>query len=891
MLQWLEQWGLWLPSTYEEVHFGPHGTWFHPSLKSWHRCDYIVLSGSLYDEQIQTWVDGNLDAGGITIDHLPVASQLTIHWHTAKNLQNGKCKHIDLLALRTATPQEVEQALQRSIHLPWDLDIHEHGAQFVTQLRQDLEEAFPARRKGPYRDYITKDTWELRGQRRTIRKRLYQRQHTVARTGICAAFQAWKTGNSLQHELRQGRRWYLRSLILDLRDRLQLRQTGREVKSRLRHDRNQYCQQVAEQAAHLPPSLVLQKMKCIGVMGKRKRREARPLQNVTAEDGTLLTDEDAINQRWRQHFEELEDGAASDKAHLLQSCVHIQRSRERATPLWSELPTLLDVEESFRLNKTGRASFFDGVPTDLCHLFPQVMAKVYYSLALKQSLQIAEPLVLKGGVLIHAFKGRGRASDCASYRSLMVSSVLSKSLHRILRNKCMEYFLPHSVPLQLGGLPGKSVSQGAHALLSFAASCRKRNVSMGILFIDIRQAFYRLVRQHIVHDGDLDQLTQRLFMTLDLPDTAFQEFAAELASEPAIDATGASKFLKQHVAESLNSTWFRLKNSGEVSITRKGSRPGDNLADLLFTFAFRKILRRILDIVETEGIAMSFTGCGERHPFPHQLDAQFWTRFSTLGPVWADDSAVMIQSVESEALIPKIQVIARIVIDTLAVYGMQVNCDSGKSELVLDIRGKGAHGVKKELFRHKQPCVEVTTRHVGRVFLNVVAKYKHLGTLFAAKGTMTPEIKQRVGHARAEFQKFRKQIYSNTVLPVKTRVELFNSLVLSGLSFNVAIWPALKKQEHNCFRNGLHGLYASLAFAIWGQETYHWRDEQILTKLQVPDATTLMIIARLRYLHHLVVKGDEYVWAFVHYDGELARTHCARFALATATMLSSCSKS
>ena len=339
-------------------------------------------------------------------------------------------------------------------------------------------------------------------------------------------------------------------------------------------------------------------------------------------------------------------------------------------------------------------------------------------------------------------------------------------------------------------------------------------------------------------------------------------------SEPAMDAIGASTFLKQHVAESLNSTWFRLKDSGEVSITRKGSRPGDNLADLLFTFAFRKIMRRILDMVEMEGIVMSFTGCGEMHPFPHQLDAQFCTRFSTLGPVWADDLAVMVQSAESEALIPKIQVIARIVIDTLAVYGMQVNCDSGKSELVLDIRGIGAHGVKKELFRHKQPCVDVTTRHVGRVFLNVVAKYKHLGTLFAAKGSMTPEIKQRVGHARAEFQKFRKQIYANTVLPVKTRVELFNSLVLSGLSFNVAVWPALKKQEHNCFRNGLHGLYASLAFAIWGQETYQWRDEQIMTKLQVPDATTLMIIARLRYLHHLVVKGDEYVWAFVHYDGE-----------------------
>ena len=606
-------------------------------------------------------------------------------------------------------------------------------------------------------------------------------------------------------------------------------------------------------------------MRCIGAMGKSKRREMKPLCNVTAADGTLLTDEDAINERWRQHFEELEDGVACDKGHLLEQCIAVQRCRTRVMPQWGEIPTILDVEESFRLNKTGRAAY--GIPTDLCHLFPQVMAKVYYGLALKQTLQVAEPLSLKGGVLIHAYKGRGSASDCGSYRSLMVSSVLSKSLHRILRGKCMKYFKHASMPLQIGGLPGKSVSQGAHALISFANACRRRNAAMGILFIDIRQAFYRLVRQHIVHDGDIDQSTIRLFQTLDLPHDAFQEFAAELASEPALAATGVSTVLEQHVAECLNSTWFRLKHSGQVSLTRKGSRPGDNLADLLFTFAFKKITQRIIDVIEKEGISLSFTGCGEIHPFPLQMDAQYCTRFSTLGPVWADDLAILVTTIDAMELLPKVRVIAATVIDMLAVYGMQVNCDRGKSELVVDIRGRGSHEVKRELFRHKPPCVDVQTRHGGQIFLHVVAKYKHLGTLFAAKGSMVPEIKQRVGQARAEFQRYRRQIYANGVLPHKTRIDLFNSLVLSGLCFNIAVWPVLKKQEYENFRSGLHGLYASLAYNLWGEEVYEWRDEQITSKLQVPDATTLMIIARLRYLQHLMVKGDEYIWAFIHYDG------------------------
>ena len=862
----LSQWGMWLPSTFTSSHYGPHGTWLHPHHGTWHRCDYFALSGNLCDDTAQTWVDGNIDAAGTSIDHMPLALQLYARWPRAREKAHNKRQHIDLLALKTATPQQVEQALHRCSDIPWDTDIHEHGAQFIKSVREELAAAFPTQRKGPHRDYITKETWDLRNSRRTIRRRMYKRHQEIQRTEVCAAFTAWKHGHPLHCPNNNGKAWYLRSLLQDVHDRHQLRLLGIAVKKRLKQDRDKYCKDVAEEASILAPSLVIQKMRCIGVTGKRRRREAKPLQQITGENGELLTDAEAINARWQQHFEELEDGEECDKVQLLQRCVQVQRRRVKITPTWEQIPTLWDVEESFRLNKTGRASFFDGIPTDICHLFPQILAKVFYGLALKQTLQIAEPMTFKGGVLVHAYKGKGPATSCSSYRSLMVSSVMSKSLHRILRGTCMKNFQMTGMPLQIGGMPGKAVSQGAHSLLAFASSCRRHNASLGILFIDIRQAFYRLVRQHIVHEDDFDAMTQRLFKTLGLPNEAFQEFAKELADTPAVVDADMPPFVEKHVAECLNATWFKLKDGDKISATRKGSRPGDNMADLLFTFAFRRIMNRILDVIEQEGISMSFTGCGEARPFIHDMEVQYYTTFRTLGPVWADDLAILMTSHTAQDLLPKIRVIARTVIDMLAIYGMQVNCDRGKSELVLDLRGKGAHAVKRELFRHKCPCVDVETRHQGTIFLNVVAKYRHLGTVFAAKGSMVPEIRQRIGQARGEFQRYRKQIYANAALPVRTRVELFKSMVLSGLSFNVAVWPALTKQEHISFCGGLHSLYSSLAFAIWGEVVYEWREEQAMAKLQVLDGMTLMSVARLRHLYQLTSQGDEYIWAFIHND-------------------------
>ena len=200
MVQCISRWGMWIPSTYEHIHFGPHGTWYNPHLEKWHRCDYLVLSGNFFEDQIKTWVDGNLDTGGGSMDHVPVALQLDANWQVKTDGTMPKKRHIDVLALKSATSQQVEKALQRSITISWDADIHEHGARFVEQIRNDLAEAFPAQRKGPYRDYITKETWDLRGQRRTLRKHLYQRRQRIHGFDVCAAFYCME-GRSIYRDM------------------------------------------------------------------------------------------------------------------------------------------------------------------------------------------------------------------------------------------------------------------------------------------------------------------------------------------------------------------------------------------------------------------------------------------------------------------------------------------------------------------------------------------------------------------------------------------------------------------------------------------------------------------------------------------------------------------
>ena len=866
-LQFLRACTCWLPATFEQHQYGVTESWRHPGRGTWHRCDYIAISRSVQHGGIQTWVDGNIDAGGSNVDHLAVAMRIFLTGeHGPSGPPHNLGARIDVKALVGANEEEVAE-LFRDLHpIDWQSNIHDHGAVFVRQLRQTLEQRFPKNKRGPKKSFITEETWHLRGVRRSIRRRLYHRRHLAQWSDIGAAWQAWKDDVSLQQTLAVGSTWSLLRILADLKDRMLLRRSGFQLRQCIRDDKERYCQQVASEAAQLPASLVIRKLRCLGFRSKKTPNMVRPLNEILDQDNEMYADVDTVNKVWHKFFEEMEDGEEVTHEELLRRCDCKHQTEQPPTPQLEELLTLLDLENALRKNQYSKASYFDGIPSDLGRRYPHLLARAFVHLAWKQQLLVQEPVSYKGGILIQAFKGRGSPGLCENYRALMVSSILAKSTHRTLRAGAMDSFSAYRLPLQIGGLAGRSVAQGAHCLLSYVAMCRRERKSYAVLFVDVKQAFYRLFREHIVSTTLSDEAIQRLFSTLHLPPTAFGEFARELEEISAMEAAGASPFVQAHVQEALHGTWFKLMGAERISQTRRGSRPGDNMADILFAFAFRRILQKVLDQLNDEGCPMQVESLGVAHPYPDQLGVYPLVTFDALGPVWADDLALLVAADTAQLLINKLTYVGGVLFDHLERAGMQVNFGAGKTEAVLDIRGPGALDIRKELYRHHPPMLEFPSRDGPKRFCRLVATYKHLGTVFSHRGRLLPEIRHRLGQARQAFRKHRKMIFSNVNLPIKTRTQLFVTLVLSVLQFNIAIWPALSNNEHQAFAKGVQALYHSLAYAFWGKDVYTWRVEKVSETLGLSQTDILLRNARLRYLQHLTLKADQFVWAYIHLD-------------------------
>ena len=94
-----------------------------------------------------------------------------------------------------------------------------------------------------------------------------------------------------------------------------------------------------------------------------------------------------------------------------------------------------------------------------------------------------------------AYKRRGDYTDCNSHRALLVSSSLGKAMHNTFRRRTMEFVRSSAGDMQITSHSKPSVQLAAHAVRAHMNMAKRTSTGAFALFLDISQAFYRVIRQ------------------------------------------------------------------------------------------------------------------------------------------------------------------------------------------------------------------------------------------------------------------------------------------------------------------------------------------------------------------------------------------------------------
>lgn len=131
---------------------------------------------------------------------------------------------------------------------------------------------------------------------------------------------------------------------------------------------------------------------------------------------------------------------------------------------------------------------------------------------------------------------------------------------------------------QLGGVPHVQVMYGSQLLQTFGKVMDAMNVSSAIIFVDLSNAFHKLVRElvsgaHVPSDAEavLEQLLQE-----GIP---IQDLIGLLQILSLLQKLEVPPFLVQLVQDLHTHTWMQVSGGSQPIVTRKGTRPGSPLAD------------------------------------------------------------------------------------------------------------------------------------------------------------------------------------------------------------------------------------------------------------------------------------------------------------------------
>ena len=383
-----------------------------------------------------------------------------------------------------------------------------------------------------------------------------------------------------------------------------------------------------------------------------------------------------------------------------------------------------------------KAHGLDNLPAELFKSMPGALAKLYCPLYTKAALTCQQPAQWKGGILFDMYKGQGSA-DVASFRSLFISSLPAKAMHRILRSRLRGTMDDTLHELHCGSAKGRPVSLPTHVLRLALRKHKAAKQSCAVLFLDTATAYYAVVRDFALGDITSDKDILAIFCRFGLTDMDVCELKDLIQAGGVLTQSGVSEHLIHILKDIYTQTWFvsRFCQGDKICATKLGSRPGSTFADLIFAFIYHRILERIRCRAQQLGLHVPVPYSGAKSLWCRPEEARA-IRVPLLDTTWADDSAFGTADADPERLLLKARKLATVVVLECRAHGLKPNLKRGKSALLLALRGTGCRKAAAAWFPNDKRTIDLPMPDGTVDVLHVESSYVHLGTCVDKDGLL-----------------------------------------------------------------------------------------------------------------------------------------------------------
>ncbi|CAE7599718.1 GIP [Symbiodinium sp. CCMP2592] len=552
--------------------------------------------------------------------------------------------------------------------------------------------------------------------------------------------------------------------------------------------------------------------------------------------------------------------SVQDPTALVTACVSQQKARdlEDLALSFEDVPTLSELEAAFRSTQLHRAFGVDAIPAEALHAAPGMAARAFFGVVLKSFMRVEEPIQWKGGSLYSVWKGKAAPHLCSSYRGILVSSTVGKAYHKILRQRSVPALTAAATPLQVGGLPRRPVTLAAHVVRAHQSWAASRGYSQATVFLDLREAFYRIMRPLVVGFTGTDTDIANIIRAVQLPPEVMHDLHSHLQQQSLFEQAGASPWQAAVTTEALCCTWFRFERTEHLTETGIGTRPGDNLADIVFSFVFARVLHQVRSTVDAALGVTKVPWHGDMLANPWPVVSAPQEHLPLLDCTWMDDAALVIQSAVADDMPEKLRCTIGALLDGCLGRALLPNLDRGKTEAILALTGRGSRKLRAALFRDAAPHIAAQSELWPSAQVRLVPCYRHLGGLIHHSGSLLRELRHRTALAWSACNRRRKKVFASSFVAVADK--RFCLTPLCSLCYFMVQEQCLTTTYFQMACHLLRPHYDVL-------QARHLGQARVLALAGLPAIPTLLHLARLRHLASCVIDSIPDFWALLHAEG------------------------
>ena len=603
---------LFAPSTWDTVHTGQSWTYHGPHGER-KGLDFFLISQECRNAVAQTQVDPDVELLNGTHDHVPLEMCMHITYKQADNAGAVRASTYDRVAARE--DKHAQTAILQALPVvPWQVHTNEHWSMIRHTCQTEASKRYPKKKRQQRQIYFTQQSWDLVCHRKDIKNLHRQNSKNKDRNLLRMIFGAWahRSDHSLQEQRHclnlQGAVYFEQQQLLDAKYR-KLKKKDWKVWA------HKLLEKQIDSLATTPGANLFQMLQPKRAIDKSQGKSRKHVPGIKDQDGKWCLTRSSIAWAWQSQFGKIENAVPVGMDHFSNEKDTAQE-RFAQIPL-AQIPTILDLEWAFRCMNPKKAPGLDAVGAEIFQQSLPYSTMRVWPLFLKQALRQQWAPEHAGGWMIALFKGKGDKSSTSTHRGIMLEPVLARCFSRTWRGVIEQGVANTAQPNQFGGRAGLScTSLHLQMRLSQQIAAGKK-LSQGIVFVDFKSAFYSVAKDLLVSHKRSAEDFIALCQSMRIPQSAREAFANNLSKADTIWRCTGSQGAAAMVAASLRRTWFLVPHASQVMAPCTGSRPGDPLADLLFTTIMTEMLGQIHEKGEacdiwshddqTEAVASSVT--------------------------------------------------------------------------------------------------------------------------------------------------------------------------------------------------------------------------------------------------------------------------------------------